>query len=780
MYHSGGHDHQYSGDQRLPPGNRGGPPPLPPRSASPLPPLPPRPQQFQASSLQPNFRQAANPLENLSSSFANLTTASSPGTHSYHSGEQRSYVSPSVVSPPSTHPYFQEHIQVSGATQSQERRSPYPAPPTRPLQPAHQSFQGSQPSPMAYFPPPPPAPYVEEVKYPESPIPIWQQIPGRPSQSIPQQPSSEPPPSVVIKIKDLARPARGSQEVIHECPYPENMSCHVRWYFPKATPNFFVCSYCFDKHIRGTVFDIQFDSLMSPVNEKMWCNFGAPRAQKLWSKTVELNDFGPLKAYMRHRASIQNCHGIEGVKGTAKVRWFTPKGGEIEGFVSCESCYENVVLASSFSDRFKPYEVAQPADATFACDITIKYVARAMKEYSKTNDWNGFVRAAAHRMKVPNCGQYAPVPSVSRSWYHPKWYLPKFASCEACYLDYFAITPMESRFEPCPNHLIQKYENRICTMGNLPMRVATGYAIDSNNYRLFYENARIFVENPPCKADGITDGKWYTLKNGFDNFDLCPSCYSCCIETPGFGSYFKETSYTAGTTRSCDFWPTQPKWMKWMQKLSEAIYVNDFTILEEFIVTNANIPPCPKSEPTAGRLWYGTSDFLICQQCYEDAIKGTKLVPRLTWQSPTPADSPQRCAVYSPRMRNIWAQACEQNDFDGFTAVAKHRNDIYMQTVIPIRNILRNQRLALMRQQYLNAQSNFNNFMNGVTSTSINYTGIPQTTYTYGAADVGYGFATQFGVEGARLGNQALAVAQSAMGETAKVGMLEKIWREVE
>lgn len=52
--------------------------------------------------------------------------------------------------------------------------------------------------------------------------------------------------------------------------------------------------------------------------------------------------------------------------------------------------------------------------------------------------------------------------------------------------------------------------------------------------------------------------------------------------------------------------------------------------------------------------------------------------------------------------------------------------------------------------------------------------------YTYGAADVGYGFASQFGIDGASFGKQAADIMNGSMGATVKIGILEKLWAQVE
>lgn len=39
------------------------------------------------------------------------------------------------------------------------------------------------------------------------------------------------------------------------------------------------------------------------------------------------------------------------------------------------------------------------------------------------------------------------------------------------------------------------------------------------------------------------------------------------------------------------------------------------------------------------------------------------------------------CDLWSPRMRTLWKSACDSGDFDGFAGAARHRNEVYRQSI---------------------------------------------------------------------------------------------------
>lgn len=436
-------------------------------------------------------------------------------------------------------------------------------------------------------------------------------------------PVHDPPLDVVVKVEDLVLPLKGSREKLQQCPYPGGITYSVLWYFALDAPDFCVCSNCYHEHISHTKFKVHFTSGTSTSGKQVFCDFGAPRVQKLWPTVVDSNDFQLIMPFMKHRMSLPPCQGVGGVKGTQKTKWYGLSGGEIPGFVACASCYEDIILATNFSSRFTPYQTAQDDEAVWSCDIAVNFVARTIHEYSEENDWKGFITLTAHHMNLPQCEPYKMVPSDSRTWFQPRSNLPNLVICETCYLDYIKLSTLASNFEKCPDRLVQGQKEWACNMGYMGMRMSWLAALASNNYRLWFENARIFIQNPMCSLDAVKDAKWYTFKNGFSDFDLCPSCYSSLIATFGFAKYFQETTYPPGSERTCDFFPARYRFVTWMEKLFEAFNVNDFPIVQDDIMATALLKPCPRTNAIAGRdQWYGVDEWLACGECYLAAMKG--------------------------------------------------------------------------------------------------------------------------------------------------------------
>lgn len=136
--------------------------------------------------------------------------------------------------------------------------------------------------------------------------------------------------------------------------------------------------------------------------------------------------------------------------------------------------------------------------------------------------------------------------SSSRIWYQPKSYLLNYVICESFYLHSIAYSSLASNFEWRPEHLVQERQEWTCTTSYLGTSFAWQEAIRWMNHPLWFENAKILMGNPLCMGTFIPDAKRYALKSGFDNFDLCPTCYSCLIATFGYGVHFKETTYPRG------------------------------------------------------------------------------------------------------------------------------------------------------------------------------------------------------------------------------------------
>ncbi|KAH7346320.1 hypothetical protein BKA65DRAFT_502193 [Rhexocercosporidium sp. MPI-PUGE-AT-0058] len=351
--------------------------------------------------------------------------------------------------------------------------------------------------------------------------------------------------------------------------------------------------------------------------------------------------------------------------------------------------------------------------------------------------------------------------------------------CEACYLDGIADSYMDEHFTAGQGIGYHQQKNLTCTLDYLPMAINMQEAMFTKNLQLWYEAARIFMREGICSGQA-QQGKSHVLKDGNIDFNLCHSCFTCYIDLVGFGKHFKEVDTPTGKVWACDFHPTRHGFSKCAAALNEAILVNEFTVLKGFIVRYQGVSqPCPRSTFTTGRSWYGNADFIACPDCFEEVIQGTRLESMITVRNQV-QQAELACDIYSPRMRSLWREACAKNDYAGFAELARHRAQVYWHTVPVMKRLLSQQRIRLMQQQTLNNSSMLYKRLDMTAGSSINYSGVPQLITTYGAADVGYGYATTYGVEAARLGQQAGNLALSSGSQAGNVAYLEALWEAVE
>ena len=599
-----------------------------------------------------------------------------------------------------------------------------------------------------------------------------------------------------VPISDLitSRPYT-SRSFLRECPERDPVQFPALWYYLEQAKAFTVCSHCYNTIIHGfeSGCGISFGSFTGTKHQTLFCMFGRPHPKSLYKK----GDFLALRTFMASRTGLKvtTCHGLGGANANLSTTWYKPRNGEIDGMVSCEACYEDYIAHTSFSSRFEK-SAPQPAGQVWACDIAVPLIRRTLEACLEgaRNDWRVFVAATTHRLKVPACEPYKERAAQSTRWFQPKDSLPGFIICEACYLDRIASTCIQGHFTSTPlsSGQIQHQKSLTCMLSYFPMAIAVQEAIFSENFQLWCEAAKIFMHEELC--DGTArKGKSYTLivkdGTGDADFNICQSCYTCCIDLFGFGSHFKQvdmkTHTEAGIAYSdwaCDFYPTRYGFSKYMDALNEAVCVKEFSVLRDFIARYQGVTqPCPRSTFVKGRRWYGTSDFSACPDCFEETIQGTALESMIVVRNQL-KETECSCDIYSPRMREIWKNACDTNDYAGFVELVRHRASVYWQTVPVMKRLLSQQRIRLMQQQTLNGSSMLYQRldMSASASSSINYSGYSQPRYTYGAADVGYGYASTYGIEAARLGQQANNLVQSSRSDTTQVAYLEALWEAVE
>lgn len=141
------------------------------------------------------------------------------------------------------------------------------------------------------------------------------------------------------------------------------VSFKAKWYSHAASPNYTICSYCYEEYIRDSAFRGQFEGTIFDDGKPRICRFSKPRMKdSLIKAALATGSLDPVVGYMVLRTSITDCPGQNWVNGTAGIRWYRPKNSAIPGMVVCQACYEDRVLVhQEFATNFEPTP-AQPAD----------------------------------------------------------------------------------------------------------------------------------------------------------------------------------------------------------------------------------------------------------------------------------------------------------------------------------------------------------------------------------------------------------------------------------
>ncbi|KAH8660448.1 hypothetical protein BX600DRAFT_499611 [Xylariales sp. PMI_506] len=534
--------------------------------------------------------------------------------------------------------------------------------------------------------------------------------------------TSSPSPTTQPKRKILPVPlppirrTGPCNEFLNDCPGDEYIFFSLNWYrLRRGPPDFLICSHCYADNILGSRFESGFECFKQQEGIPSLCRFWKPRVKDdLWpAALVNGGNLSSLQAYASKRVNILDCQGQKGVAGptAADVKWFNFKKDEIANFVCCEGCYEDEICAAGLENRFEISAVAQQPEDTWVCDLTVEYISKVIQAFGtrgqrRSDGWTACIAAISQRMQLPDCRGQA-VSTESVKWYIPRRNFSDFAICETCYLDKLALTEFEHEFtmawaEPSAQSnppaqpgtdiarqmTLQEHkpEQFICDLFGLPMVFALSAAKTSHNFSVWWKAAKTMHDYQPCTSQE-TQGEvtWYTLAGDAVNFDICPACYSGIVEPWGLTPFFQARSSVVddnGTLRSvvCDFNIAQPRVMKLVVLLTRVLFTGVFEPLETYIRKHADIPACMKKRFLINAVWYGFPDARFCTDCYEDVVEGSSLDSALVLRGVKDADK-NMCCLYSPRMRQKWAEACAVGSADDFVAFARHRWVVYHNTV---------------------------------------------------------------------------------------------------
>lgn len=176
---------------------------------------------------------------------------------------------------------------------------------------------------------------------------------------------------------------------------------------------------------------------------------------------MEFNHLSNLRQYITRGSEVPSCVGETGVQGPSTTTlWYSlkPSSGVIDGFIACEACYQDIILATLpfFADHFTIHPQMQDTATLWTCDIGAKpFMREIIADIGHTDpvDLERFVQLARTRMSAPHCSGLVGTKLAGTRWFKPSPPdIPGMVACEACYYDFFAANPSRrADFDPNPS-----------------------------------------------------------------------------------------------------------------------------------------------------------------------------------------------------------------------------------------------------------------------------------------------------------------------------------------
>ncbi|KAF5567024.1 integral membrane protein [Fusarium napiforme] len=582
-----------------------------------------------------------------------------------------------------------------------------------------------------------------------------------------------------------------SSDILPYCPEYRTVSYSLDWYRFIAVPQYLICTRCYADYVQSTHLAAHFERYHSPDGIESKCGFWSPRAREvLWPQALQTNDIRPLQAWAEKSLTLKPCKGRVWTTATDEVKWWSMVNDEIDGFVSCDACYEDHVGGTPFESRFQPYR-QQGEDEKWMCDLCIPYIAQTAVNMAKKNHWNGFVEAAKARVQLPVC-EGRDEESNNGHWMLPRRRIKDMTICEACYLDKLALTLFGNEFE---RHIrAEGFDAFVESIGQrwkckltdtaVSMSIALEAAIYRRDFDVFWNAANAISGLVPCTIHGIVRGNWWTVAGGCDDFDVCEACYKGIVETSGLEKFFEPAQRDQTVDIVCSFCPGTPRWASFITKFAEAIDKGVFSHYSDYVKKWAGVPACPGIKNRGKSKWWGHPEALACQDCWLNFVADTPLGDYV----PVKGVYDERtliCQLWSPRMRNMWLAACaagppgspeSQKALDEFKAFGSRRVQVYNATVPHIEMIQQMQMMKQMQAMQQGQLSLMYQGMNGMAAVSGTTDG-----YLHGNSSVGY-YETEHGVTAANMMNNMHAGMADAnkMSDWQTIMQLQATWMEVE
>ncbi|KAH3132463.1 hypothetical protein KXW80_004379 [Aspergillus fumigatus] len=562
------------------------------------------------------------------------------------------------------------------------------------------------------------------------------------------------------------------------CVNPEGIFWTALWYVPTSAPSFLVCAHCYEKHIQPTPHAGLFEAVwVDEGDTALLCQWNTPRVMA----HLAAGDWDAIKAFMIERVNLPNCKGPAGHTGLDGSRWYRMIGAwEIQGFVICETCYQELVAWNQLKSYFATTPTIKSDEHLWTCDAAVVPLIKEglRRAIASPHRWDELHRLFRRRMEYPSCLETKNLLAGSTYWYACKA-VPDLVVCTACYLDHFVLDYASSwELHPLtPEQQQQRFECGMQTLQNyaaLGVCKQIGIAANTDEYDGFETLARMILESPPCNAEDMRNATWYAPKDcTVDVYAICRRCLLGFMAPPGFAREFKEVESRRGGNWLCDLHPTTPRFRKYLAKYAAAVKLEDFSIFSKYVVEWTPYPECPRNEACTNRKWYGEGRFTACELCYKEAMEGASLASRLDCAL---VPNEARCQMYSRRMRNLWRQACENNDLDSFLALANERMDAFLLMNMEKERQLAEMSIRMSQRNTLLLASSMNTGIDGIVSAARGDNGT-----RWGNSSIGYIWQTSAGAEGRLQFDQAMGMnVVPASSDFARMAPVMQRWAELE
>lgn len=296
---------------------------------------------------------------------------------------------------------------------------------------------------------------------------------------------------------------------------------------------------------------------------------------------------------------------------------------------------------------------------------------------------------------LPPCPRSIPVAGYN-DWYCLYDY-PDFKICPSCrgaVSDAGYGRHLTAVFIKSPEQQVR------CTFSIPWMRMAYLLMVKKrrSDVNLLYDMADVAEETPPCPGKRASTREWYRIHD-MDNDRSVPGFYACpyCVHSletmfPVLKGVFHRTRSTGYSLdeRRCSLRSDGSRFATYLDLLEDTANQanehrrapNTYRFVE-LCKTMGAIQPCPRDDMHRSRNWHvipQLPEFTACPECYEDMVWPAVLqgFPLALQFSKTPqvigkSQGGVSCHMYSRKMRNVFKEACEDDDFEYLKRVALRR-----------------------------------------------------------------------------------------------------------